>query len=112
MLLRDFHSPNIIWREEKAGIQKIGIIDFQDTVLGPPAYDLVSLLQDARLDVPEQLELAVSQALEVVSLRKENERLRNEVMSFRNEREIIGDSPAMHRVLQTVTTAAPGVPTA
>ncbi len=56
---------------------------------------------------PEQLELAVTQALEVVSLRKENERLRNEVMSFRNEREIIGDSPAMHRVLQTVTTAAP-----
>jgi DNA-binding NtrC family response regulator len=55
----------------------------------------------------EQLELAVTQALEVVSLRKENERLRNEVMSFRNEREIIGESPVMHRVLQTITTAAP-----
>jgi DNA-binding NtrC family response regulator len=56
---------------------------------------------------PEQLELAVNQALEVVRLRKENERLRREVMEFRNERQIIGDSPAVRRVLQTVATAAP-----
>jgi len=56
---------------------------------------------------PEQLELAVNQALEVVRLRRENERLRREVMEFRNERQIIGDSPAIHRVLQTVATAAP-----
>jgi len=56
---------------------------------------------------PEQLELAVKQALEVVRLRRENERLRKEVMEFRNERQIIGDSSAIRRVLQTVTTAAP-----
>jgi DNA-binding NtrC family response regulator len=56
---------------------------------------------------PEQLELAVSQALEVVRLRRENERLRREVMEFRNERQIIGDSPSIRRVLQTVATAAP-----
>ena len=58
-VLRDFHSPNLIWLGERAGIAKVGIIDFQDTVLGPAAYDLVSLLQDARIDVPEQLELAL-----------------------------------------------------
>src|SRR5205823_13455258 len=40
-------------------IRRVGILDFQDTVLGPAAYDLVSLLQDARIDVPEQLELAL-----------------------------------------------------
>jgi N-acetylmuramate 1-kinase len=57
--LRDFHSPNLIWLEQRPDIAKVGIIDFQDTVLGPPAYDLASLLQDARLDVPEQLELAL-----------------------------------------------------
>ena len=45
--------------DERAGIAKVGIIDFQDTVLGPGAYDLASLLQDARIDVPEQLELAL-----------------------------------------------------
>src|SRR5215831_15276494 len=56
---------------------------------------------------PEQLELAVNQALEVVRLRRENERLRKEVMEYRNERQIIGDSPAIRRVLQTVSTAAP-----
>ncbi|MBA3670545.1 MAG: sigma-54-dependent Fis family transcriptional regulator [Gemmatimonadaceae bacterium] len=56
---------------------------------------------------PEQLELAVSQALEVVRLRRENELLRREVMEFRNERQIIGDSQVIHRLMQTVTTAAP-----
>jgi DNA-binding NtrC family response regulator len=56
---------------------------------------------------PEQLELAVNQALEVVRLRKENDRLRKEVMEYRNERQIIGDSPAIRRVMQTVATAAP-----
>src|SRR5690349_20212504 len=56
---------------------------------------------------PEQLELAVNQALEVVRLRRENERLRKEVMEYRNEKQIIGDSPAIRRVLQTVATAAP-----
>ena len=57
--IRDFHSPNIIWLGERSGILKVGIIDFQDAVLGPAAYDLVSLLQDARIDVPEQLELTL-----------------------------------------------------
>src|SRR6266550_3749359 len=56
---------------------------------------------------PEQLELAVNQALEVVRLRRENERLRREVMEFRNERQIIGDSSPIRRVLQTIATAAP-----
>jgi N-acetylmuramate 1-kinase len=58
-VLRDFHSPNLIWLAERSGISKVGVIDFQDAVLGPAAYDLVSLLQDARLDVPEQLELTL-----------------------------------------------------
>ena len=58
-VLRDFHSPNLIWLADRPGIAKVGIIDFQDTVLGPAAYDLASLLQDARIDVPEQLELAL-----------------------------------------------------
>jgi tRNA threonylcarbamoyl adenosine modification protein YjeE len=58
-VLRDFHSPNLIWLDERSGTSKVGVIDFQDAVLGPPAYDLVSLLQDARLDVPEPLELAL-----------------------------------------------------
>jgi DNA-binding NtrC family response regulator len=56
---------------------------------------------------PQQFELAVDQALEFVRLRRENEALRREVMEFRNERQIIAESPAMHRILQTVAMAAP-----
>jgi N-acetylmuramate 1-kinase len=58
-VLRDFHSPNLIWLGERSGIARVGIIDFQDAVLGPAAYDVVSLLQDARIDIPEALELAL-----------------------------------------------------
>jgi hypothetical protein len=57
--LRDFHSPNLIWLDDRIYTARIGIIDFQDTVLAPAAYDLVSLLQDARIDVPEQIELVL-----------------------------------------------------
>ena len=49
-VLRDFHSPNLIWCPERKGHQQIGLIDTQDALLGHPAYDLVSMLQDARID--------------------------------------------------------------
>jgi len=56
-VLRDYHSPNLIWMPERDGLEQIGMLDFQDAVMGPAAYDLVSLTQDARVDVPEELEL-------------------------------------------------------
>jgi len=56
---------------------------------------------------PEQLELAVTQALQVVKLKLENSQLRREVMEFRNERQIIGDSPVIRTLMQTVAMAAP-----
>jgi N-acetylmuramate 1-kinase len=55
--LRDFHSPNIIWLGARHGSARVGLIDFQDCVLGHPAYDVVSLLQDARASVPADVEL-------------------------------------------------------
>lgn len=58
-VLRDYHSPNLLWLPDRQGLQRIGIIDFQDAVMGPAAYDLVSLTQDARVTVPEELELAL-----------------------------------------------------
>jgi N-acetylmuramate 1-kinase len=58
-VIRDFHSPNLIWLGDREGISRVGIIDFQDAVLGPAAYDVVSLLQDARIDVPELTELTL-----------------------------------------------------
>jgi hypothetical protein len=56
-ILRDFHSPNLIWLPDRKDDARIGLIDFQDAVIGHPAYDLVSLAQDARVDVPPELEL-------------------------------------------------------
>jgi tRNA threonylcarbamoyl adenosine modification protein YjeE len=55
--LRDYHSPNLFWLKEREGIKRIGLIDIQDTLWGPPAYDLCSLLQDARVSISEQFEL-------------------------------------------------------
>jgi tRNA threonylcarbamoyl adenosine modification protein YjeE len=58
-VLRDYHSPNLLWLAERDGIARIGILDFQDALIGPAAYDVASLLQDARVDVPEQMEMAL-----------------------------------------------------
>ncbi len=54
--LRDYHSPNLIWLPDREGYKRVGVIDFQDALAEPWAYDLVSLLQDARVDVPAALE--------------------------------------------------------
>ena len=54
--LRDYHSPNLHWLAERNGLARLGLIDFQDAVLGPPAYDVASLLQDARQSVPGDVE--------------------------------------------------------
>ena len=58
-VLRDYHSPNLLWLPEREDIARIGVLDFQDALLGPAAYDVASLLQDARVDVPESLEVAL-----------------------------------------------------
>ena len=58
-VLRDYHSPNLLWLPDRQEIARIGVLDFQDCVIGPAAYDVASLLQDARVDVPESLEMAL-----------------------------------------------------
>jgi tRNA threonylcarbamoyl adenosine modification protein YjeE len=58
-VLRDYHSPNLMWLPNRTGIARIGLLDFQDAVMGSPAYDVASLLQDARVDVPEAMEVAL-----------------------------------------------------
>lgn len=55
LVLRDYHSPNLIWRGELEGFDRLGIIDFQDAMIGPSAYDVASLCQDARVTIEPQL---------------------------------------------------------
>jgi len=59
LTLRDYHSPNLIWLGEREAHARVGIIDYQDAVVGAQAYDMVSLLQDARRDVPPEREAAM-----------------------------------------------------
>jgi aminoglycoside/choline kinase family phosphotransferase len=49
---RDYFAGNLIWLPDRTGPRRAGIIDFQSAAIGHPAYDLVSLLQDARRDIP------------------------------------------------------------
>lgn len=56
LVLRDFHSPNIIWRGDRQGHDRLGIVDFQDALIGSSAYDVASLAMDARVTVPVEIE--------------------------------------------------------
>src|SRR5262249_60644091 len=58
-VLRDFHSPNLLWLADRSGAAQLGLLDFQDAVMGPAAFDVASLLQDARVDVAQELEAAL-----------------------------------------------------
>lgn len=54
-VLRDYHSPNLVWLPDREGPRRAGLLDFQDALHGHLAYDVVSLLEDARIDVPSSL---------------------------------------------------------
>lgn len=51
LVLRDYHADNLMWLPQRRGVQTIGLLDFQDAVIGSPIYDIISLLEDARRDV-------------------------------------------------------------
>ena len=55
-VLRDYHAENVMLLDCRGGIERFGLLDFQDALAGHPAYDLVSVLEDARRDVPPSLE--------------------------------------------------------
>ena len=58
-ILRDFHAENIMLIEGRHGVAHFGLLDFQDAHAGHPAYDLASVLEDARRDVPADVERAM-----------------------------------------------------
>lgn len=55
LVLRDYHAENLIWLPQREHEAKVGLLDFQDALFGHPAYDLVSLIEDARRDVAPDL---------------------------------------------------------
>jgi len=58
-VLRDYHAENIMLVEGRDGVAHFGLLDFQDALSGHPAYDLASVLEDARRDVPPAIERAM-----------------------------------------------------
>lgn len=56
-VLRDYHSPNLLWLSDRQSHHRIGLIDVQDALAGSPAYDLMSLLLDARIDVSAEIRI-------------------------------------------------------
>lgn len=59
LILRDYHAENLLWLPGRAGLARVGLLDFQLGQMGQPGYDLVSLLQDARRDVAAGTEAAM-----------------------------------------------------
>ncbi|MDB5361667.1 MAG: Phosphotransferase enzyme family protein [Rhodospirillales bacterium] len=59
LTLRDYHIDNLMLLEGRPGLKACGLLDFQDSLIGPIGYDLVSLLEDARRDVPDDLAAAM-----------------------------------------------------
>lgn len=54
-VLRDYHADNLMWLADRTGVERVGLLDYQDALLGDPAYDLVSFLEDIRRDVSPQV---------------------------------------------------------
>jgi len=61
LVLRDYHVDNLMLLPGRSGVRACGLLDFQDAVSGPASYDLVSLLEDARRDVPKNLRETMTQ---------------------------------------------------
>ncbi len=61
LVLRDYHAENLIWLPGRAGVGRVGLLDFQDAAAGHHAYDLASLLTDIRREVPAELRAAMEE---------------------------------------------------
>ena len=61
LVLRDYHIDNLMLLPNRSGVRSCGLLDFQDAVTGQPSYDLVSLLEDARRDIPGPLRQAMTE---------------------------------------------------
>ena len=88
---RDFHIDNLFYLSKSNSI-KCGLIDYQDAVIGPCTYDLVSLTQDARIDVPKQLEYElINYFLESnLKIKKEDFMLSYNLLAIQRHMKVLG----------------------
>ncbi len=88
---RDYHAQNLLWLPERSGTARVGLIDFQDAVAGTRAYDLISLTEDARRDVPPKIaEAATQRYLAVTGADPEKYKAQMAVMAAQRNAKIAG----------------------
>jgi len=93
---RDYHAQNLLWLPQRKGVARVGLIDFQDAVAGSSAYDLISLIEDARRDVrPDLAEAATAHYLAAmrsqgVAVNEEKFRREMAVMAAQRNAKIVG----------------------
>jgi len=91
LALRDYHAENLIWRPDRTGLDRCGLLDFQDAILAHPAYDLASLLRDARRDVaPATVEAAVARMITGLAADPDSFRAAFSVLSIQRNLRILG----------------------
>ncbi len=91
IVLRDYHAANLMRLDGRRGLARVGLLDFQDAVRGPPAYDLVSLLEDARRDVwPELAEQMIRRYLAATGADEEALRTAYAILGAQRNAKIVG----------------------
>lgn len=88
---RDYHADNLMWLPKRSGTQRVGLLDFQDGVYGDAAYDMVSLLEDARRDVPPMLaDRMIARYLRATGMDKERFMTAYAVLGAQRNSKIVG----------------------
>ena len=88
---RDYHAENLIWLPGRSDHRRVGLIDFQDAVLAHPMWDLHSLLEDARRDVPPELEaVALNHYFDIMRVDRESHQRDYAALAALNEARILG----------------------
>jgi aminoglycoside/choline kinase family phosphotransferase len=91
MVLRDYHAENALLLSDRPGVARLGLLDFQDALQGHRAYDLVSLIEDARRDVaPHVAEACVAQYLAKSALPEQDFRASLAVLGAQRNLRILG----------------------
>lgn len=91
LVLRDYHADNLMILPQRENHQQVGLLDFQDAVLGSKAYDLVSLLEDARRDLVEENRAELFEYyLQNANCDKEAFKIDYEILSLQRNIKIVG----------------------
>lgn len=88
---RDYHADNLFWLEDREGYRAVGMLDFQDALWGDAAYDLASLLEDARRDVhPATVAHCLKQFIAASGAEEQAFLMRYAVLAAQRNAKIIG----------------------